>query len=86
MPFKIHFWSDFDGFWEGKWSQVGTKIVLEIDVMLELQIFTKTYKNQWFFNDFGGFREASWVPKCIKNPFKILLQDEVRLGIDFSRF
>ena len=26
MPFKIDFWIDFGGFWEGKWKQVGTKI------------------------------------------------------------
>ena len=26
MPFKIVFWSDVGGFWEGKWRQVGTKI------------------------------------------------------------
>ena len=57
---------DFGGFWEGKWSQVGTKIVLEIDVKFERLIFTKTYKNQWFFNDFSGFGEASWDRKSIK--------------------
>ena len=26
MPFKIGFWSDFGGFWEGKWRHVGPKI------------------------------------------------------------
>ena len=26
MPPGIGFWKDFCGFWEGKWSQVGTKI------------------------------------------------------------
>ena len=26
MPAKIDFWWDLDGFWEGKWRQVGTKI------------------------------------------------------------
>ena len=26
MPPGIGFWKDFGGFWEGKWSQVGTKI------------------------------------------------------------
>ena len=70
MPSGIVFWKDFDGFWEGKWSQVGTKIALEIDVKFGRPIFTKTYKNQWFFNDFCGFWEASWVPKCIKNLLK----------------
>ena len=25
MPLKIDFWNDFGGFWDGKWSQVGTK-------------------------------------------------------------
>ena len=33
-PFKIGFWSDFDGFGEGKWSQVGTKMGLKIDLIL----------------------------------------------------
>ena len=58
---------DFDRFWEGKWSQVGYEIVSEIDVNFERPIFTKTYKNQWFFNDFAGFGEASWDRKSIKN-------------------
>ena len=35
MPFKIDFWSDFNGFWEGKWSQVGTKMGSKIDVNFE---------------------------------------------------
>ena len=26
MPFKIGFWMDFTGFWEGKLRHVGTKI------------------------------------------------------------
>ena len=26
MHLGIDFWKDFGGFWEGKWSQVGTKI------------------------------------------------------------
>ena len=34
MPFKIGFWTDVDGFWEGKWSQVGTKMGLKVDLIL----------------------------------------------------
>ena len=26
MPLEIGFWMDFNGFWDGKWRQVGTKI------------------------------------------------------------
>ena len=39
--FQKRYFLDFYGFWEGKWSQVGTKIVLEIDVNFERPIFTK---------------------------------------------
>ena len=34
MPFKIDFWSDFDGFWEVKWSEVETKMASQIDLIL----------------------------------------------------
>ena len=66
MPAKIDFWWDLGGFWEGKWRQVGIKIVSEIDVNLERPIFTKTYRNQCFFIDFCWFGEASWDRKFIK--------------------
>ena len=31
MPLGIHFWLDFGGFWEPKWSQVGTQMESNID-------------------------------------------------------
>ena len=51
MPLKSDF-LDFDRFWDGKWSQVASKTVSEIDVNFELPIFTKTYEKHWFFTDF----------------------------------
>ena len=31
MPLEVGFWSVLGGFWEAKWSQVGTDIPLKID-------------------------------------------------------
>ena len=42
--FQDRFFLDFDGFWDGKRSQVGSKIMSEIAVNFERPIFTKTYK------------------------------------------
>ena len=83
MPFKIDFGWDLGGFGEGKWKQVGSKIVSEADVHFERPIFTKTYKNQWFFIDFAGFGEASWDRKSINNRLKIDVNFGRHLGIDF---
>ena len=83
MPLKSDFLLDFDRFWEGEWSQVGIKIMLDIDVNFERPIFTKTCKNQWFFSDFAGFWEASWDRKSIKNRLKIDVNFGRHLGIDF---
>ena len=41
MPLKIYFWLNFDGFWEGKWSLVGTKIGSKIDVGAKAEKPTK---------------------------------------------
>ena len=87
--FQERFFLDFDWFWDGKWSQVCAKIVPEIDVDFELPIFTKTDKKQLKIVDFFFCEiwDLSWVPKCIKNQFKkTLLEDKVRLSIDFYRF
>ena len=35
MPLGIDVWMDFAGFWEEKWSQVGTKIGSKIDINFE---------------------------------------------------
>ena len=48
IPFKIDFGWDLGGFGEGKWRQVGSKIVSETDVNFEQPIFTKTNKNHSF--------------------------------------
>ena len=53
-PLEIRFGEDFEGFWEAKWSQVGTKMASQIDLILKAPKIKKTYKNQWNFNDFGG--------------------------------
>ena len=41
MPLGMDFWSDFGGFWEGKWSQVGTKMGPKIDIGAEAEKSTK---------------------------------------------
>ena len=46
MPLKINFWNDFDGFWDGKWSQVGTKMGLKIDLILNKVKTENYYKKQ----------------------------------------
>ena len=38
MPLKIDFWSDFGGFLEGKWRQVGTQIESKTDVNIERRL------------------------------------------------
>ena len=35
MPLGIDVWMDFAGFWEEKWSEVGTKIGSKIDINFE---------------------------------------------------
>ena len=85
MPFKNDFFWILIYFGRER-SQVGSKIVSEIDVNFERPMFTKTYKNQQTIYVFCEFWDPSWVPKCIKNQSKNLLEDKVRLSIDFSRF
>ena len=41
MPLGIDFWKDVGGFWEGKWSQVGTKIDPEFVVCAKAEKSTK---------------------------------------------
>ena len=41
MHLGIDFWKDFDGFWEGKWKQVGTKIGAKIDLGAKKEKSTK---------------------------------------------
>ena len=44
MHLGIEFWKDFGGFYEGKWRQVGTKIVSKFDPNFEKSILQKTLK------------------------------------------
>ena len=39
MHLGIDFWEDFGGFWEPKWSQVGSKIGSKIDINSEERFF-----------------------------------------------
>ena len=32
-PLEIHFGEDFEGFWEAQWSEVGTKMASQIDLI-----------------------------------------------------
>ena len=83
MPLEVDFWSVFGGFWEAKWSQVGTKMAFQIDLILKAPKIKKTFKNQRNFNDFVGSGGRSWHPKSSKNRSKFEAQVEVPLGIDF---
>ena len=53
MPLKIDFWSDVDGSWEGKWSQVGTKMGLKIDLILNKVKTENDYKTNEISMNFG---------------------------------
>ena len=80
MRLELDFLSNFEGFWGPKLSQVSTKIGSKLDVNLERPIFTKTYKNLWFFIDFF----ILGVEKPIKNRFKNDVNFGRHLGIDFD--
>ena len=45
-PLEIRFGEDFEGFWEAKWSQVGTKRASKIDLILKTPKIKENYKNQ----------------------------------------
>ena len=83
MPSKFQFWCNFDGFLEGKWRHVGTKIESKIDVNFERPILQTVLKNRHLFNDFSGLGGRSWHQKSIKHQSKIEAQDGTSLGIDF---
>ena len=57
MPPGIGCWNDFCGFWEGKWSQVGTKMESKIDLNFETRFLFGILENQWKLNVFVCFRE-----------------------------
>ena len=82
MHLGIGFWKDFDGFWEGKWSQVGTKMGSKIDVNLN----SCSFKNRALatagarFLRFGGSKLGATIHQ---NQSDNRIQKEVHLGIDF---
>ena len=41
MPLGVDFWSDFGGFLEGKWSQLGIKMEPKIDIGAKAEKATK---------------------------------------------
>ena len=55
MPLWIHFERDFERFWEPEWSHVGTQRAPKMDLILKVPKTKKHYKNQWIFNDSGGW-------------------------------
>ena len=60
MHLGIDFWKDLEGFWEPKWSHVGTQIDPKIDVICEKRIFEKSLffrKKNHYFQGSGG---PSW--------------------------
>ena len=84
MPFKSVF------FIFEKWSQVGTKIVLEIDVNFERPIFTKTYKHnkkhQCFCVNFGTHVESQNALKIILKIYSKIECVLALIFLDFVRF
>ena len=71
-PLEIDFLKEFDGFGQGKWNQLGTKIGPQIDLKLKTPKIKKTHKNQLNFNDFGG----SVAQVGTKNPSKIDVKND----------
>ena len=45
MHLGIDFWEDFGGFWEPKWSHVGTQKEPKMDLILKAPKTKKSYKN-----------------------------------------
>ena len=57
MHFLMHAWShlgtDFDGFWNRKWSQVGTKVARKLKMVEKAAKSKKYCKNQYQNKNFG---------------------------------
>ena len=85
MHLGIDFWKDLEGFWEPKWSHVGTQIDQK-SMWFAKSGFSKnhcfSFRKNHYFQGSGG---PSWEPKSIKNRLKFEVQDRRALGIDFSR-
>ena len=58
------------------WDQVGPKLAIsriKLPLIWNLANITKTLKNQWFFNDFGGFWPSRWPYLAPKSHPKSIL-------------
>ena len=89
MPFKIDFWSDFDGFWEGKWSQVGTKMGSKIDDNFErrfLIIRAPAAAGARKIKIWGWKLRAKTDQKSIKKRSPRWMASWHRFFLDFGRF
>ena len=82
MPLGINFWTDFGGFWEPEWKQVGTKMESKIDINLEGAFSNIVLWLQQGL-DFSGSGGPSWEQKSTKNQSKNGVRDGMHLGIDF---
>ena len=82
MPFKIDFWSDFNGFLERKWRLVGTKID-EQSMQIAKSDFLKNRAlpaaGARFFRIWGSKLGGKFDQKSMKNGS----QNGMHLGIDF---
>ena len=55
VPLGVGFWNVFGGFWEAKWTQVGTKNAPKIDLNFGRPILQKKAVKLIEFNDLLGF-------------------------------
>ena len=75
MPFKIDFWCDFDGFWEGKWRQVDIKIGAKIDLGAERknQLNISPLMPNWVRRVQVGSKKRSKIDQNLKSKMDCLL-------------
>ena len=89
MPFKIDFWKDFGGFWEGKWRQVGTQIDQK-SMPIAKSDFLKNRAlpavGAWFFRFGGSKLGANIDQKSIKKRSQDGKATWHRFFIDFGGF
>ena len=83
MRLGVGFWNVFGGFWEAKWSQVGTKNAPKIDLNFGRPILQKYLQTYGIFNDLLGFGDRSWDQNSIKNRSKNASETGSALSIDF---
>ena len=90
MHLGVGFWNVFGGFWEAKWSQVGTKNVSKIDLNFgrpNLQKYLiKPIVILCFFDFRGANLGAKTDQKTIKKQKQKGRRSEHRFLIDFGGF